>query len=151
MRVTSSERCITVRTSCSVAPPSNSRAVRRVETWSRRVRYLSSVASAWLALASTTGISSRMYFAPSTYSDTTSRRWETAMTRASVCLETRSAVRWRVPVSEERIVGIADHEQATGARVDDVVDPFPHRRARRDHLQRLDQPGFLPRFELCEL
>ena len=27
------------------------------------------------------------------------------MTSASVCLETRSAVRWRVPVSEERIVG----------------------------------------------
>ena len=27
------------------------------------------------------------------------------MTRASVCLETRSAVRWRVPVSSERIVG----------------------------------------------
>ena len=61
MRVTSSERWSTVRTSCSVAPPSNSSAVRRVETWSRRVRYLSSVASAWLALASTTGMSSRMY------------------------------------------------------------------------------------------
>jgi len=28
-----------------------------------------------------------------------------ATTRASVCLDTRSAVRWRVPVSEERIVG----------------------------------------------
>ena len=27
------------------------------------------------------------------------------MTRASVCLETRSAVRWRVPVSALRIVG----------------------------------------------
>ena len=27
------------------------------------------------------------------------------MTSASVCLETRSAVRWRVPVSSERIVG----------------------------------------------
>ena len=48
------------------SPPSNSSAVRRVETWSRRVRYLSSVASAWLALASTTGMSSRMYLTPST-------------------------------------------------------------------------------------
>ena len=27
------------------------------------------------------------------------------MTSASVCLATRSAVRWRVPVSTERIVG----------------------------------------------
>ncbi len=27
------------------------------------------------------------------------------MTIASVCLETRSAVRWRVPVSDVRIVG----------------------------------------------
>ena len=27
------------------------------------------------------------------------------MTSASVCLDTRSAVRWRVPVSTERIVG----------------------------------------------
>src|SRR5881275_904870 len=64
MRGTSSERWRTVRTSCSVAPPSNSRAVRRVETWSRRVRYLSRVARAWLALARTTGMSSRMYLAP---------------------------------------------------------------------------------------
>ncbi len=31
-----------------------------------RLRYLSSVASAWLALASTTGMSSRMYLTPST-------------------------------------------------------------------------------------
>ncbi len=76
MRVTSSERCSTVSTSCSVVPPSNSSAVRRVETWSRRVRNLSSVASAWLALASTTGMSSRMYLTPSTYTETTSRRWE---------------------------------------------------------------------------
>ncbi len=27
------------------------------------------------------------------------------MTSASVCFDTRSAVRWRVPVSSERIVG----------------------------------------------
>ena len=69
------------------------------------MRYLSSVASAWLAFASTTGMSSSTYFVPSTYTDTTSRRWETAITSASVCLDTRSAVRWRVPVSCERIVG----------------------------------------------
>ena len=34
-----------------------------------------------------------------------SRRSESAITMASVCLATRSAVRWRVPVSTERIVG----------------------------------------------
>ena len=28
-----------------------------------------------------------------------------AITSASVCFETRSAVRWRVPVSSDRIVG----------------------------------------------
>jgi hypothetical protein len=50
-------------------------------------------------------MSSRMYFIPSTYSETTSRRSETATTIASVCLETRSAVRCRVPVSSVRIVG----------------------------------------------
>ena len=50
-------------------------------------------------------MSSRMYLTPSTYSDTTSRRSETATTIASVCLETRSAVRCRVPVSSVRIVG----------------------------------------------
>src|SRR3954453_1410630 len=49
MRVTSSERCSTVSTSCSVAPPSNSRAVRRVETWSRRGRDLSGGAQALFA------------------------------------------------------------------------------------------------------
>ena len=50
-------------------------------------------------------MSSRMYFTLSTYTDTTSRRCEMAMTSASVCLETRSAVRCLVPVSCERIVG----------------------------------------------
>jgi hypothetical protein len=50
-------------------------------------------------------MSSSTYFAPSRYSDTTLRAWEIAITRASVCFETRSAVRWRVPVSSERIVG----------------------------------------------
>ena len=46
-----------------------------------------------------------MYLVPSTYTATTSRRWEMAITSASVCLETRSAVRCLVPVSCERIVG----------------------------------------------
>ena len=50
-------------------------------------------------------MSSRMYLTPSTYTETTSRRWEIAITSASVCLETRSAVRWRVPVSWDRMVG----------------------------------------------
>ena len=46
-----------------------------------------------------------MYLIPSTYSETTSRRSEIATTSASVCFETRSAVRCRVPVSNVRIVG----------------------------------------------
>src|SRR3982751_87151 len=49
------------------------------------------------------------------------------------------------------VVGVADDDQAAGARMDDVVDPFPHSGAGRDHLQRFDQPGLLPRFELIEL
>jgi hypothetical protein len=35
--------------------------------------------------------------------------------------------------------------------VDDVVDALAQRRARRDHLERLHQPGLLARFELWEL
>ena len=50
-------------------------------------------------------MSSRMYFVPAMYTETTSRRCDIAITRASVCLETRSAVRCLVPVSWERIVG----------------------------------------------
>src|SRR5947209_6934866 len=50
-------------------------------------------------------MSSRMYLTPSTYTETTSRRWEIATTRASVCLETRSAVRCLVPVSRRRPPG----------------------------------------------
>jgi hypothetical protein len=39
------------------------------------------------------------------YRETTLRLALIAITSASVCFETRSAVRWRVPVSRERIVG----------------------------------------------
>ena len=105
MRVTISERWSTVSASCRVTPPSNSSAVSRIDTWSKRARYLSRVASAWLALASTAGISWRTYFAPPVKSVTTLRRSEIDTTSASVCLDTRSAVRCRVPVSRERIVG----------------------------------------------
>jgi hypothetical protein len=78
-------------------------------------------------------------------------------------LDTRSAVRWRVPVSELRIVGsgiswtlhqairVADDDETAGPGVDDVVDPLTHRSAWGDHLQCLDQPGLLPRLELSEL
>ena len=51
----------------------------------------------------------------------------------------------------DELVGVADDDQSAGARVDDVVDALADRRARRDHLQRLDESGLLPRFELCEL
>ena len=51
----------------------------------------------------------------------------------------------------DELVGIADDDQAAGARVDDVVDALADRRAGRDHLQRLDESGLLPRFELSEL
>ena len=33
----------------------------------------------------------------------------------------------------------------------DVVEALPNRRARRDHLERPDQPGFLPGLELCNV
>ena len=49
---------------------------------------------------------------------------------------------------EGELVGVADDDQAAGAGVDDVVDALAHRGARRDHLERLDEPGLLPRFEL---
>ena len=52
---------------------------------------------------------------------------------------------------ERELVGVADHDQAARASVHDVVDPLPDRRARRDHLERLHEPGLLPRFELDEL
>ena len=42
-------------------------------------------------------------------------------------------------------------DQPAGLRVEDVVDALPQRGAGRDHLQCLDQPGLLTRFELCEL
>ena len=51
----------------------------------------------------------------------------------------------------DELVGVADHDQAAGAGVDDVVDPLAHRGAGCDHLERLDEPGLLPRFELDEL
>jgi hypothetical protein len=52
---------------------------------------------------------------------------------------------------ERELVRIADDDQAAGAGVDDVVDPLAHGRAGGDHLQCLDKPGLLPRFELIEL
>jgi hypothetical protein len=52
---------------------------------------------------------------------------------------------------EGELVGVADDEQAARPRIHDVVDALPDRRARRDHLERLHQPGLLPRFELSEL
>src|SRR5215207_782064 len=57
------------------------------------------------------------------------------------------------PAAEEEreLVGIADDDQAAGARVDDVVDAFANCGARCHHLQGLDQSGLLTRFELCEL
>jgi hypothetical protein len=105
MRVTSSERWRTVRTSWRVAPPSNSRAVRRVETWSRRVRYLSSVASAWLALAEhDRDVLEDVLRAVDVERDDLAALGDRDDQRVGL-LETRSAVRWRVPVSRERIVG----------------------------------------------
>ena len=164
------------------SPPSNSSAVRRVETWSRRVRYLSSVASAWLALASTTGMSSRMYLTPSTYTrddlaalgDRDHERvglLGDALGRAvagaglvredrrvrhqldvghrdlrRVRVEDDRAVHLRHLVEERRrvvdleldpagvqeaeILGLADHDQAARARVQDALDALPQRGAR---------------------
>jgi hypothetical protein len=52
---------------------------------------------------------------------------------------------------ERELVGIADDDQPAGPRVHDVVDALAHRRAGRDHLKGLDEPGLLTRFELTEL
>ena len=49
---------------------------------------------------------------------------------------------------EGELVGVADDDQAAGARVDDVVDALAQQRAGRDHLERLHQPGLLPCVEL---
>jgi hypothetical protein len=45
---------------------------------------------------------------------------------------------------EAQLLDLADEDQPAGARVDDVVDALTQRRAGCDHLQRLDEPGFLP-------
>jgi hypothetical protein len=52
---------------------------------------------------------------------------------------------------ERELVRIADHDQRARARVHDVVDALPDRGAGGDHLEGLDEPGLLPRFELHEL
>ena len=49
---------------------------------------------------------------------------------------------------ERQLVGIADHDQAAGVRVEDVVHPLAQRSPRRHHLQCSDDPGVLSRFEL---
>ena len=46
------------------------------------------------------------------------------------------------------LLGVADHDQAAGPRVEDVVDALAQRRPGRDHLQRLDEPGLLTALEL---
>ena len=49
---------------------------------------------------------------------------------------------------ERQLLHLADHDQAAGPRVEDVVDPLAQRRPRGDHLQRPDHPGLLASFEL---
>ena len=58
IRVAISARCSTTSTSSSVAAFWNSSAVSRLATWSSRLRYVSSVATAWLVFASTSAIDS---------------------------------------------------------------------------------------------
>ena len=49
---------------------------------------------------------------------------------------------------KRQLLGVADDDQAAGARVDDVVDALAQRRAGRDHLERLDEPGLLATLQI---
>ena len=66
---------------------------------------MSSVPSAWFVFARTSATGSSWYRAGPTKIVTVSRCCETETTSAPVCFATRSAVRWRVPVSLDGIVG----------------------------------------------
>jgi hypothetical protein len=47
-------------------------------------------------------------------------------------------------IEKGQLLAVPDADERPGARLDDVVDALPDRRARRDHLERPDQPGLLP-------
>ena len=58
-----------------------------------------------------------------------------------------------MPAGEEErdLLGLGDHDQAAGPRVDDVVDPLAQRRARGDDVQGPQQTRVLPRLQLVQL
>ncbi len=114
IRRTISRRCATAVTSRTVTRSSISRADSVPATSSRRSLYRSSVASAWLARDRIAEDSSRTRRSPCTYSAISRIDWETETTGKPHALETRSAVRCRVPVSS---VGIeASGTSCTPAR-----------------------------------
>ena len=124
MRAVISARWRTTSTSSRTTAFWNSSAVSRVSTCSSRCSYVSSVPSAWFVFARTSGTGSSWYRAGPTNSVTVSRCCETEMTMAPVCFATRSAVRCRVPVSSEGIVGSGmswtfAHASRLRRRVDD--------------------------------
>ena len=47
--------------------------------------------------------------------------------------------------------GSRDQDQPAGAGVDDVVDALAQRRAGRDHVERLEQPGVETSLEFMQL
>src|SRR5712691_170019 len=105
MRRTISARWSTVATSRTVTRSSTSRADSELLTASSRTRYRSRIWTARSARPRTRGIGSRVRLRPRRWTATTDMSSETVMTGTSIWRPTRSAVRWRVPVSEVGMLG----------------------------------------------
>ena len=93
MRRTISVRWSMATTSRSVTRSSISSAERALATLSSRLRYRSSVRSAWLARSSNRGMGSSRCLPSPTYTVVTAMRSETDRTGTSIERATRSAVR----------------------------------------------------------
>ena len=92
-------------TSRTVTRSSTSRADSELLTASSRTRYRSRICTARSARPSTRGIGSRVRLRPRRWTATTDMSSDTVMTGTSIWRPTRSAVRWRVPVSEVGMLG----------------------------------------------
>ena len=137
IRRTISSRCATAETSRTVTRSSISSAESVPATSSSRSLYRSRVASAWLARDRIAAESSRTRRCPSTYSAISRIDWLTETTGKPVWMETRCAVRCRVPVSSVGIVGVGDQLHARPHDLGDV--PVEDQRA--VELAQLAQPG----------
>ena len=105
MRRTISARCSTVATSRNVTRSSISSADREALTASRRALYRSRIWRAWSARAMTRGVGSIAVLKAPTWIATSERSSDTVTTGTGIWRATRSAVRWRVPVSAVGMFG----------------------------------------------